>query len=296
MSTTKNIDEHETPEPKEKETNLKGDGETTSMSAISMTTEWIAKSSPEESASMPELAPYDIGARSKWVPKILPEDSASMTGRSSNVSCSSMRTTASALAYKNKQREIELVARSAALAQKSKLDQRKRLLQKELSLQEAENEIKHAQERAMYLKRRQEIEEEEAKIDQEQQEIEISAELQATRAISKMMDEQESRGISTTVSKKITEDMLKAIHHDVIKLETASTIPVPVSQSTLKPDAKVFSSVANEVSMTTIDCNPPVKSQDVKNDIEPKVPATPSHSNSDQVSMAIILSKIVENQ
>ena len=175
------------------------DGSSISMPELSPNDERTTKKSPDlkESTYMPELTPKDIGARTEWTPQIIPEDSVSMTRHSSNASSTSMRTTASVLAYNNKQREIELSAKSAALIQKNKLKQRKRLLQKELTLQEAENEIKRAQERAMYLKRRQEIEDEEAQIDQEQQEIEINTELQAARAISKMLDEQQTLGVSS---------------------------------------------------------------------------------------------------
>ena len=119
MSTSKDIDEYETLTLNKNTV----DGSSISMPELSPNDERTTKKSPElkESTSVPELTPKDIGARTEWTPKITLEDGVSMTGHSSNASSTSMRTTASVLAYKNKQREIELLAKSAALIQKNKL-------------------------------------------------------------------------------------------------------------------------------------------------------------------------------
>ena len=157
----------------------------------------------------------------------------------------------------------------------------------------------------MYLKRRQEIEDEEAQIDQKQQEIEINTELQAARVISKMMDEQENLGVSSETSRKITEEMLTAIHCDVMKPENENTPPVPVSQSTLNPDANVFPVVTNKVLMPTTAGNPLNKTPNMKTDIILDITraacssvfiSIPHRSDPDPVSMSAILKKVIDNQ
>ena len=88
--------------------------------------------------------------------------------------------------------------------------------------------------------------------------------------------------------------MLKAIHCDVINPEIENTTPVPVSQSTLNPDANVFPVVINKVLMTTTAGNPLNKTPNMKTGIEPKV--TPHRSDPDPVSMSAILKKVTDNQ
>ena len=99
--------------------------------------EGLVGASADTSRSMPHLTPYqDNGAGDE----IQPNDSISQAGgRAKNAAGSdiSVKTTASVLAIRNKQREVELAARSAALQRRNKLEERKRLLQRELESQEA---------------------------------------------------------------------------------------------------------------------------------------------------------------
>ena len=91
------------------------------------------------------------------VAQIPGKKSGSVAGKSETPNVS-VKTTMSVLRYRYQTKEAELAARSAALKANNELEERKRALQRQLQLAEAEEEI-------LRLRRRQQIQEEQAKIE-----------------------------------------------------------------------------------------------------------------------------------
>ncbi|XP_071832390.1 uncharacterized protein [Apostichopus japonicus] len=121
----------------------------------------------------------------------------------------SVKTTVSVLLYRTKQKEIEIAARAAALKETKKLEERKRNLQVEYELQEAQDEIRHAQEKAERVKQRKQMEEKKLQLETEQQEIDMMAELEAAKAMSRLLQLHERP--ESDVSAKLTKEVVKSI-------------------------------------------------------------------------------------
>ncbi|PIK35585.1 hypothetical protein BSL78_27586 [Apostichopus japonicus] len=173
----------------------------------------MADNSGKEQATLP-----DIGAgETSIIDSINPEDSVSLVNIVNNPdilkghtdSAVSVKTTVSVLLYRTKQKEIEIAARAAALKKTKKLEERKRNLQVEYELQEAQDEIRHAQEKAERVKQRKQMEEKKLQLETEQQEIDMMAELEAAKAMSKLLQLHERP--ESDVSAKLTKEVVKSI-------------------------------------------------------------------------------------
>ena len=260
--------------------------------------EGLVGASADTSRSMPHLTPYqDNGAGDE----IQPNDSISQAGgRAKNAAGSdiSVKTTASVLAIRNKQREVELAARSAALQRRNKLEQRKRLLQRELELQEAQDEIRHAQERALMIRRRQEMEEKAKQIEQEQEEIELDAELHAAREISRILEQPENLDSFSQTPKKLSEEIANGTSPELTQTEPL-IINMQESHGQLNPDANPFYLANGEVKeAAAIDEAPvPIPVQKHVDKSTSGECCNPEHKTEmTQLSMEMILNKIVDNQ
>ena len=167
-----------------------------------------------------QTTPSDIGAgENDTSDNMGPEDSVSVVNDRKKLkdhtdSEVSVKTTVSVFLFRTKQKEIEIAARAVALKEINKLEEQKRNLLAEFELKEACDEIRHAQEKAERVRARKETEEMKSKLETEQQEIDMRAEIEAARAMTKLLEHHDSP-VSGHVTTRITEDMEKSIINEV---------------------------------------------------------------------------------
>ncbi|ESO90895.1 hypothetical protein LOTGIDRAFT_163783 [Lottia gigantea] len=137
------------------------------------------------------------------LPVIHPEDSVSNTGMNNSstnmtyqtvatsVNTDPAKSTISIMIYKSKQKEIELAAKSAALKEKNKMEAQKAEIQKQIEIEEAEEELTLASERLQRMKTKQNLREKQAELERKQSELENDANLEATKAITRVLYQKE---------------------------------------------------------------------------------------------------------